>query len=203
MLTILGRPQRVCTGLTRRALLQAGPVTLDTLPGELVADWTAKDGRARIQVLPQSGRDDNASLRRFGQAVQAIDPDATGSPISTSASGDSIVEAFLQAGLYSLVAITLLLAPTANAALFAAMLRATPENMRGRVNNTVILAATGLAALAPLTAGLLVQHLSGTWALAVFAAAIGVAAIMSMALPWLRQAEAAAATGESTQLIAE
>ncbi len=93
-----------------RALLQAGPVTLDTLPRELVADWAAKDGRARIQVLPQSGQDDNASLRRFGQAVQAIAPDATGSPISTSASGDSIVEAFLQAGLYSLVAITLLLA---------------------------------------------------------------------------------------------
>ena len=73
------------------------------------------------------------------------------------------------------MAITLLLAPTANAALFAAMLRTTPEDMRGRVNNTVILAATGLAALAPLTAGLLVQHFSGRWALAVFAAAIGAA----------------------------
>ncbi len=91
------------------------------------------------------------------------------------------------------VAITLLLAPTANAALFAAMLRTTPEDMRGRVNNTVILAATGLAALAPLTAGLLVQHASGTWALAVFAAAIGIAAIICVALPWLRNAEAAAA----------
>ena len=95
------------------------------------------------------------------------------------------------------VAITLLLAPTANAALFAAMLRSTPEDMRGRVNNTVILAATGLAALAPLTAGLVVQHLSGSWALAVFAAAIGAAAIMSVALPWLRDAEAAAARTES------
>ena len=95
------------------------------------------------------------------------------------------------------VAVTLLLAPTANAALFAAMLRTTPEDMRGRVNNTVILAATGLAALAPLTAGLLVQHLSGTWALAVFAAAIGVAAIMSIALPWLRDAEAAASEAAS------
>ena len=93
-----------------RALLQAGPVTLATLPRELAADWTAKDGRARIQVLPQSGQDDNASLRRFGQAVRAIAPDATGKPISTSASGDSIVDAFLQAGLYSLLAITLLLA---------------------------------------------------------------------------------------------
>jgi hopanoid biosynthesis associated RND transporter like protein HpnN len=93
-----------------RALLQAGPVTLKTLPPELVADWIAKDGRARIQVLPHDNREDNASLRRFADAILAIAPDATGRPISISASGDTIVEAFLQAGLYSLLAIILLLA---------------------------------------------------------------------------------------------
>ncbi len=86
------------------------------------------------------------------------------------------------------VAVTLLLAPAANAALFAAMLRATPDNMRGRVNNTVTQAAMGLATLAPLTAGLLVQHFSGRWALAAFAAAIGAAAILCTVLPGLRDA---------------
>jgi MFS family permease len=86
------------------------------------------------------------------------------------------------------VAVTLLLAPAANAALFAAMLRATPDDMRGRVNNTVTQAAVGLAALAPLTAGLLVQHFSGRWALAAFAAAIGVAAILCTVLPGLQDA---------------
>ena len=93
-----------------RALLQAGPVTLKTLPPELVADWIAKDGRARIQVLPRDNGEDNASLRRFADAILAIAPDATGRPISISASGDTVVEAFLQAGLYSLLAIILLLA---------------------------------------------------------------------------------------------
>jgi MFS family permease len=88
------------------------------------------------------------------------------------------------------VAVTFVGAPAANAALFAAMLRTTPENMRGRVNNTVIIAATALAALSPLTAGLIVQHLSGRWALGAFAAAIAVAAIICIALPWLREAEA-------------
>ncbi|MGH3257913.1 MAG: hypothetical protein ACRDOU_21390 [Streptosporangiaceae bacterium] len=87
------------------------------------------------------------------------------------------------------VAVTLLLAPAANAALFAAMLRATPDEMRGRVNNTVTQAAMGLATLAPLTAGLLVQHFSGRWALAAFAAAIGAAAILCTVLPGLRDAE--------------
>ncbi len=81
------------------------------------------------------------------------------------------------------VAVTLLLAPAANAALFAAMLRATPDNMRGRVSSTVTQAAMGLAALAPLTAGLLVQHFSGQWALAAFATAIGAAAILNTVLP--------------------
>lgn len=90
------------------------------------------------------------------------------------------------------VAITLVLSPTGNAALFAAMLRIAPENMRGRVTSTVIQAATALAALSPLTAGLIVQHVSGQWALGAFAAAIGVAAVMCIALPWLRDAESAA-----------
>ena len=43
--------------------------------------------------------------------------------------------------------------PAANAALFAVMLRGAPEEMRGRIVNTVLMAATGLAALAPLVAG--------------------------------------------------
>jgi len=102
-------PLRVMLEQTR-ALLQAGPVTPKTLPPELVADWIAKDGRARIQVLPRDNGEDNASLRRFADAILAIAPDATGRPISISASGDTVVEAFLQAGLYSLLAIILLLA---------------------------------------------------------------------------------------------
>jgi uncharacterized protein len=93
-----------------RALLQAGPVTLETLPPELVADWIAKDGRARIEVLPHASAEDNATLRHFADAIVAIAPDATGRPISISASGDTVVEAFLQAALYSLLAIILLLA---------------------------------------------------------------------------------------------
>ena len=44
------------------------------------------------------------------EAIQKIAPDATGRPISISASGDTVVEAFLQAGAYSILAITLLLA---------------------------------------------------------------------------------------------
>jgi predicted RND superfamily exporter protein len=91
-----------------RAEMKARPISIETLPKELIADWTAVDGRARLLVLPKDDHDD-ASLRRFARAVQSVAPDATGWPISTAASGESIVHAFLQAGAYSFVAITLLL----------------------------------------------------------------------------------------------
>jgi hypothetical protein len=91
------------------------------------------------------------------------------------------------------VAMNLLLAPTVNAALFAVMLRTTPEEMRGRVSNTVVMAATALATLAPLTAGLLVAHESGARAIGAFAAAMAVAAVLSLTLPGLRQMESPAA----------
>ena len=82
-----------------RAMLQAGPVSLESLPPALVDDWTTTDGRARLLVLPHDNRD-NAALLRFVQAVKAVVPDATGWPIFTSASGDSVIDAFLQAGAY-------------------------------------------------------------------------------------------------------
>jgi uncharacterized protein len=93
-----------------RTELKASPVSVETLPPELIDDWMTKDGRARIQVLPSSGRTDNEFLRRFSAAVLKIAPNASGAPISTSASGDSVVEAFVQAGVYSAVAIVVLLA---------------------------------------------------------------------------------------------
>jgi hopanoid biosynthesis associated RND transporter like protein HpnN len=92
-----------------RAQLKAQPISIESLPRELVGDWTTADGRARLLVLPHDDHD-NASLRRFAQAVRSVAPNATGFPIFTSASGDSIVHAFLQAGTYSFLAIVLLLA---------------------------------------------------------------------------------------------
>jgi MFS family permease len=90
------------------------------------------------------------------------------------------------------LAVPLFVSPTSNAALFAAMLRRTPEAMRGRVNNALIQVATGLAALSPLIAGLFVEDVSSHWAMGAFAVALGVSAIMALTLKGLRQAEAAA-----------
>lgn len=93
-----------------RLLLEAREVTIESMPPDIVTDWIAKDGRARIQVFPRSGQESDDALWRFAQAVQKIAPDATGVPISIRAAGESVVAAFLQAGAYSAVVITLILA---------------------------------------------------------------------------------------------
>lgn len=86
------------------------------------------------------------------------------------------------------IALALLLAPAVNAALFAVTLRSAPADMRGRVINTVVMATTALATMAPLTAGLLVQHVSGAWAVGTFAATAAAAAALCLILPGLRHA---------------
>jgi len=53
--------------------------------------------------------------------------------------------------------------------------------------------AMALAALAPLTAGLLVQHVSGAWAMGAFAATMAMAAALCRILPGLRETESPAA----------
>ncbi len=93
-----------------RDALQAETVTLEKLPADLVRDWTAPDGRARIEVFPKSDASDNAALQRFVTAVRQLAPDATGTTVGIQESSRTIVRAFLEAGLWALLSITLLLA---------------------------------------------------------------------------------------------
>jgi hopanoid biosynthesis associated RND transporter like protein HpnN len=93
-----------------RAVLRARPVSLETLPPDLVQDWVAADGRARIQVFPKGDSNDNRVLERFAKAVRAVVPDATGAPIFMQEAARTIVGAFISAGVWSFLAITLLLA---------------------------------------------------------------------------------------------
>lgn len=92
-----------------RELLGAGPVTEADLPAWLRAKWRATDGRPRIEVAPREPLDDNAVTARFVAEVQAVAPAAAGGPVGMIEAGRAVVEAFRQAFLYSLLAITLLL----------------------------------------------------------------------------------------------
>ena len=89
--------------------LQAGPVTLKSLPPELVDGWKAKDGLMRVEVLPKGDPNDNDNLRRFADAVLAAEPTAIGGPVSILKSGDTVVRAFVHAGIWALLVISVLL----------------------------------------------------------------------------------------------
>ncbi len=105
-------PGLIVTLSQLREALQAEAVTLDKLPEDMVRDWTAPDGRARVEVFPKSDADDNAASQRFVAAVRQIAPDATGTTVGIQESSRTIVQAFLEAGLWALLSITVLLAMT-------------------------------------------------------------------------------------------
>ncbi|MGD9921316.1 MAG: MMPL family transporter, partial [Pseudorhodoplanes sp.] len=92
-----------------RNLLQAAPVTVETLPEDLKRTWTTADGRSRVEVFPKGDPNDNDTLRAFAQGVLASEPNAIGGPISILKSGDTIVVAFIEAGMLALISISILL----------------------------------------------------------------------------------------------
>jgi hopanoid biosynthesis associated RND transporter like protein HpnN len=89
--------------------LQAQPVTLANLPVSLKSQWLAEDGKVRVQVFPKGNPNDTAVLRQFARAVSAAYPQATGGPISILESGETVVGAFVHAGVYAFISIAILL----------------------------------------------------------------------------------------------
>ena len=92
-----------------RNALQAQPVSLKTLPSDLVGSWKTKDGLMRVEALPRGDPNDNDNLRNFAGAVLVAEPTAIGGPVSILKSGDTVVRAFIHAGIYALLVIGVLL----------------------------------------------------------------------------------------------
>jgi hopanoid biosynthesis associated RND transporter like protein HpnN len=92
-----------------RNLLQPQPISVATLPPQLVREWQTLDGRARISIAPKGDSNDVALLDRFIAVGTKIAPDVTGTALTLQASGRAVVRAFIEAGALSFVAITGLL----------------------------------------------------------------------------------------------
>lgn len=101
-------PMKIVFDQLRNAM-QAGPVTLKSLPPDLVSAWKSKDGIIRVEALPKGDPNDNDTLRKFAAAVLVAEPTAIGGPVSILKSGDTVVKAFIHAGIYALLVIGLLL----------------------------------------------------------------------------------------------
>jgi uncharacterized protein len=100
LLTVLGQV---------RDSLQPQPITITTLPPELVRTWLAPDGRARVSVTPKGDANNDQVLSRFIAACVKVVPEATGASLSIQEAGRAVVGAFAEAGALSFVAITGLL----------------------------------------------------------------------------------------------
>ena len=100
LLTVLGQV---------RDSLQPQPITITTLPPELVRTWLAPDGRARVSVTPKGDANNDQVLSRFIAACIKVVPEATGASLSIQEAGRAVVGAFAEAGALSFAAITALL----------------------------------------------------------------------------------------------
>jgi hopanoid biosynthesis associated RND transporter like protein HpnN len=101
-------PLRITLGALQ-ASLKPEPVTQQSLPPDFVRDWMTQDGRTRIEVAPKGDPTDNEAMRQFARAVLAIEPTAIEGPISILEAGNTIVHAFIEAAIWALLSISILL----------------------------------------------------------------------------------------------
>jgi hopanoid biosynthesis associated RND transporter like protein HpnN len=105
---VFGEPLRLALA-SLGAMLHPEPVTLATLPAALRRAWVAPDGAMRVQVLPRGDPDDTEVLRRFVTAVLAVEPGATGPAVMLYEAGNTILHAFIEAGIFAVAGIFVLL----------------------------------------------------------------------------------------------
>lgn len=92
-----------------RTVLNAEPVTLETIPPDIKRDWLLPDGRARVQVISKPEARGSEGLARFVAEVTQVAPNAAGSAVTIRATSQTIVNAFRAAALIAVAAITVIL----------------------------------------------------------------------------------------------
>jgi hopanoid biosynthesis associated RND transporter like protein HpnN len=87
--------------------LRASVVKESDLPRELRSRYVSPDGRYRVEVFPRENILEADSLKRFVEAVTALAPNSTDTPVTIREAGNAVVRSFVLATLYALLAITL------------------------------------------------------------------------------------------------
>ena len=94
---------------TIKTSLNPERVTLENLPADLMSEWKTADGRARVSVVPKGNANDTEVLTRFVDAVLKVEPTATGEAVGIQRAGETVVRAFIEAGIWALLSIAILL----------------------------------------------------------------------------------------------
>jgi hypothetical protein len=92
-----------------RQSLSPEPISIKTLPPDLLRDWVLPDGKARVEALPKGDPNDSSVLQQFAASVLKAEPTATGPAITYYEGGRTVTTAFIEAGVFALVAIAILL----------------------------------------------------------------------------------------------
>ena len=79
------------------------------MPPDVRATGSPRTAARASRRIPKGDPNDNEALRKFARAVLAVEPDATGGPISILESGNTVVHAFIEAGIWALISIAILL----------------------------------------------------------------------------------------------
>src|SRR5262249_51220712 len=92
-----------------RQELKPQRIGVEAIPPDAAREWITPERHARVQVLPKGDPGDTAVLRDFVTAVLAIEPNATGEAVALYESANTVVRAFIEAGIFALSAIAVLL----------------------------------------------------------------------------------------------
>ena len=103
---LVGSMPDIVDGL--RSRLDVHELTLADLPREISKDWVTPDGRLRLQVQPADDISSPEGLEGFAAKIQAVEPMASGVPISVTEAGTAILWSFAEAILYTALAIALI-----------------------------------------------------------------------------------------------
>jgi hopanoid biosynthesis associated RND transporter like protein HpnN len=106
--SLVGSQTDLVEGL--RSRLEPKRVTLADLPKDVSDDWVTADGRLRLQIQPATDIGSPEAMEDFANKIAAVEPIATGVPASVTGAGNAIQWAFVEAILYTILAIALIVA---------------------------------------------------------------------------------------------
>jgi len=106
--TAVTAPLRISLDLLRQEL-KPERITTENIPSDVAGEWVTTDGHARVQVLPKGDPEDTEVLRGFATSVLAVEPNATGPAVFLYEARNTVVRAFIEAGIFALSAIAILL----------------------------------------------------------------------------------------------
>ena len=90
-------------------LLDPSDISIDSLPDHLRSRFVSPEGIVRLEIMPKEDLRDPRAMEAFATEVQGIAPNATGGPIIVVEAGKAVLDAFLDALIYSIIGIGLFL----------------------------------------------------------------------------------------------